>query len=75
MLAAPHLPTVRWVNPDYKDFGPRLGFAYQAFPGTVIRGGYEIGYAYLFRFGGEGLPAHRRMTCPITQSQNKGPSS
>jgi len=46
------------VNPDYKDFGPRLGFAYQAMPGTVIRGGYGIGYAHLFRFGGEGLLAY-----------------
>jgi hypothetical protein len=46
------------VNPDYKDFGPRLGFAYQALPGTVIRGGYGIGYAHLFRFGGEGLLAY-----------------
>jgi len=43
------------VNPDYKDFGPRLGFAYQAFPKMVVRGGYAISYAYLLRFGGEGM--------------------
>ena len=43
------------VNPDYKDFGPRLGFSYQALPNTVIRGGYAVSYAYLFRFGGEGM--------------------
>jgi len=43
------------VNPDYKDFGPRLGFSYQVLPKTVVRGGYAISYAYLFRFGGEGL--------------------
>ena len=43
------------VNPDYKDFGPRIGFSYQAFPKTVVRGGYAISYAYLFRFGGEGM--------------------
>jgi hypothetical protein len=46
------------IDPDYKDFGPRLGFSYQALPGTVIRGGYGISYAYLFRFGGEGLLAY-----------------
>ena len=46
------------VNPDYKDFAPRLGFAYQAQPGTVIRGAYGISYSHLFRFGGEGLLAY-----------------
>jgi len=43
------------VNPDYHDFGPRVGFAWQALPTTVLRGGYAISYAYLFRFGGEGM--------------------
>jgi hypothetical protein len=46
------------VNPDYKDLGPRIGFAYQAYPETVIRGGYGMSYAHLFRFGGEGLLAY-----------------
>ena len=46
------------VNPDYKNFGPRLGLAYQVFPSTVVRAGYGISYAYLFRFGGEGLLAY-----------------
>ncbi len=65
------------VNPDYKDFGPRLGFAYQALPGTVIRGGYGIGYAYLFRFGGEGLlayngPNNYSATLPVNQTPGQG---
>jgi hypothetical protein len=46
------------VNPDYKDFAPRFGFAYQAKPQTVIRAAYGISYAHLFRFGGEGLLAY-----------------
>jgi hypothetical protein len=46
------------VNPDYKDFGPRLGFSYEPIKGTVVRAGYGISYAYLFRFGGEGLLAY-----------------
>ena len=32
------------VNPDYKDFGPRLGLAYSIDPKTVVRGGW--GYFY-----------------------------
>jgi hypothetical protein len=65
------------VNPDYKDFGPRLGFSYQALPGTVIRGGYGIGYAYLFRFGGEGLlayngPNNYSATLPVNQTPSQG---
>jgi hypothetical protein len=41
------------INLDTKNFAPRLGFAYQATPATVIRGGYAIGYLHNFRFGGE----------------------
>ncbi len=32
------------LNGDYKDFAPRLGFAYQAFSHTVIRGGVGLFY-------------------------------
>jgi hypothetical protein len=65
------------VNPDYKDFGPRVGFAYQVLPNTVVRGGYGIGYAYLFRFGGEGLlayngPNNYSATLPVNQTPSQG---
>ncbi len=65
------------VNPDYRDFGPRFGFAYQALPNTVVRGGYGIGYAYLFRFGGEGLlayngPNNYSATLPLNQTPSQG---
>jgi hypothetical protein len=65
------------VNPDYKGFAPRLGFAYQAHLGTVIRGGYGISYSYLFRFGGEGLlayngPNNYNATLPVNQTPGQG---
>jgi len=65
------------VNPDYKDFGPRVGFSYQASPGTVVRAGYGISYAYLFRFGGEGLlayngPNNYSATLPVNQTPSQG---
>ena len=39
------------VNPDYKDFAPRLGLAYSVDPKTVIRGGYGISYVHFNRLG------------------------
>jgi hypothetical protein len=39
------------VNPDYKDFAPRIGAAYSIDPKTVVRGGYGISYVHLNRVG------------------------
>ena len=39
------------VDPDYNNFAPRLGFAYNIFDKTVVRGGYAIGYLYQNRLG------------------------
>jgi hypothetical protein len=39
------------VNPDYTDFGPRVGFAYSVDPKTAIRGGFGISYAHYTRAG------------------------
>ncbi len=39
------------VNPDYKDFGPRIGFAYSVDPKTAIRGGFGMSYVHYTRAG------------------------
>ena len=39
------------VHPDYKDWGPRLGFAYSPDSKTSIRGGYGISYSFFNRPG------------------------
>ncbi len=39
------------VNPDHKDWAPRLGFAFTVNPKTVFRGGYGVSYVFLNRLG------------------------
>jgi hypothetical protein len=46
------------VHPDWHNFAPRLGLAYQVAPKTVIRGGYGISYVQFNRLGGENLLAY-----------------
>ncbi|SNT43562.1 Carboxypeptidase regulatory-like domain-containing protein [Granulicella rosea] len=40
------------VNTWYKNFGPRLGFAYQALPRTVVRGSFAMMYTHSGGVGG-----------------------
>jgi len=43
------------VNMPMNNWAPRIGFAYQALPNTVVRSGYGISYFHFVREGGENL--------------------
>jgi hypothetical protein len=43
------------VDPDRNNFGPRLGFAYQLAPSTVVRGGWGMSYVHINRIGSANL--------------------
>lgn len=43
------------VHPDYNNWAPRFGLAYQLTGKTVVRAGYGIGYIHFNRLGGENL--------------------
>ena len=45
------------VDPDYNNWAPRLGFAYNILDKTVVRGGYGIGYVHFNRIGSADLLA------------------
>ena len=43
------------VDPDRNNFAPRLGFAYQLAPATVVRGGWGTSYVHVNRIGSANL--------------------
>jgi hypothetical protein len=43
------------IHPDFNNFAPRLGFAYQANHRLVVRGAYGMFYSHTVRQGREGL--------------------
>lgn len=58
------------INPDWTDFGPRLGFAFGATPKTSVRGGFGIGYAHYTRAGSGdilGINAPQAQFANVTQ--------
>jgi hypothetical protein len=58
------------INPDLKDFGPRVGFAYAIDPKTSVRGGYGISYAHYTRAGSGdilGINAPQAQFASVTQ--------
>ncbi len=58
------------IDPDLTDFGPRIGFAFEATPRTSIRGGFGIGYAHYTRAGSGdilGINAPQAQFANVTQ--------
>jgi Carboxypeptidase regulatory-like domain/TonB-dependent Receptor Plug Domain/TonB dependent receptor len=58
------------VNPDFTDFGPRLGFAYAVDSKTAIRGGFGMSYAHYTRAGSGdilGINAPQAQFASVTQ--------
>jgi hypothetical protein len=41
------------VDVNYKNFGPRVGFAYSLMPNMILRGGYGVYYTVFERYGSE----------------------
>jgi hypothetical protein len=72
------------VQTYMKNFGPRIGFAYQATPGTVIRGGYALVYSLGGGVGGRagagngtgasGFNVNATSPAEVTSGVNAGPS-
>ncbi len=70
-------PTDYLVNPDYKDWGPRIGVAWQIVPSRlVLRGGYGIFYSGEDMSGSDiNLPLNPPQLIPVTiVRQGAGPA-
>jgi hypothetical protein len=62
------------VDPNYKNFGPRIGLAYSITPKTVVRSGYGISYIEFMRQGGDSYLAYNGpdvVNAQITQSPSE----
>jgi hypothetical protein len=63
------------INPYYKDFAPRIGFAYNVLPKTVLRGGYGLSYVHQNRMGSGDLLGINGPQVVIAQVAQNNPLS
>ena len=61
------------VNMQLNNLAPRVGFAYQVQPRTVIRAGYGISYTHFVREGGENLLVYNAPFTFNAQVNQRGP--
>jgi hypothetical protein len=47
-------PTRSLINPDYHEFGPRIGLAYELTPKTTVRAGFGMFYEANYAWQGQG---------------------
>ncbi len=62
------------VNPDLKDFAPRVGFALSATPKTALRGGFGMSYVHYTRAGSGdilGINAPQALFVAVNQNNLK----
>ncbi len=62
------------INPDYKDFAPRVGFAYAADDKTAIRGGFGMSFVHYTRAGSGdilGINAPQALFVAVNQNNLK----
>ena len=62
------------VHPDYGNWAPRVGFAYQVTPKTVVRSGFGISYVHFNRSGAANLlPINGPQVVNAVINQTPGP--
>ena len=64
------------VHPDKNNFAPRVGFAYNFTPRTVVRSSYGISYIHFNRMGGENILSYNGpfvIGASVNQLPTQGP--
>jgi hypothetical protein len=63
------------VNPDFADFGPRIGFSWEFLPKMTLRGGYGLSYAHYTRAGSGDILAINAPQAVFVQVPQPNPTS
>jgi len=63
------------VRPDRNNFAPRVGFAYNVMPKTVIRSGFGVSYVHFNRLGGENMLSYNPPSVIDVAINNPSPAT